>query len=100
MRECEDVEKYNQYLKEIYSSNEDSYWRRYSIDSYYDHMLRAFKETRKRVPASKKDLKVEVLRYDQYLRNVLDVDLEDLYHDPDSEGVDYIWLIHGLTIQK
>jgi hypothetical protein len=28
------------------------------------------------------------------------VEFEDLLHDPDSEGVDYIWLIHGLTIQK
>lgn len=62
--------------------------------------LRAFKETRIRVPASKKDLKKDVLKYDEYLKKVLEVDLEDLYHDPDSEGVDFIWLIHGLTIQK
>ncbi len=45
-------------------------------------------------------MKKDVLNYNQYLRKELDADLENLYHDPDSEGVDYIWLIHGLTIQK
>lgn len=40
------------------------------------------------------------MKYDQFLREKLEADLEDLYHDPDSEGVDFIWLIHGLTIQK
>jgi hypothetical protein len=63
-------------------------------------MLRAYKETRKRVPASKKDLRKDVIKYDEYLKRALEVELEDLFHDPDSEGVDYIWLIHGLTIQK
>jgi hypothetical protein len=100
MRECEDVEKYNQNLREIYSSNDDPDRRRYSIDSYFDRMLRAYKETRKRVPASKKDLRKDVIKYDEYLKRALEVEFEDLLHDPDSEGVDYIWLIHGLTIQK
>jgi hypothetical protein len=99
MRECKDVEEYNQYLKKIYSSD-DPGWRKYSIDTYMDHMLRTFKETRNRVPSSKKDSKKDVIKYYEYLKRVLEVELEDLYHDPDSEGVDFIWLIHGLTIQK
>ena len=101
MRRCNDVDEYNQYLKEIYSSNDDPDWGRYSVESHLDSELRIFKETRKnRTPMTKKDLKKDVLKYDQYIRNELEVELEDLYHDPDSEGVDFIWLIHGLTIQK
>jgi hypothetical protein len=100
MRKCKDVEEYNQCLKKIYSANDDPDWKRYSSDSYFDRMLRAYKETRKRVPASKKDLRKDVIKYDEYLKRAIEVELEDLFHDPDSEGVDYIWLIHGLTIQK
>jgi hypothetical protein len=100
MRRCKDVEEYNQCLKEIYSANDDPDWRRYSNDSYFDRILRAYKETRKRVPASKKDWRKDLIKYDEYLKRALEVELEDLFHDPDSEGVDYIWLIHGLTIQK
>jgi hypothetical protein len=66
-----------------------------------DGSLKNFKETkRNRIPVTKKELKKDVLKYDQFLREKLEADLEDLYHDPDSEGVDFIWLIHGLTIQK
>lgn len=100
MRKCKDVEEYNRRLKKIYSTNDDPDWKRYSNDSYFDRMLRAYKETRKRVPASKKDLRKDVIKYDEYLKRGVEVELEDLLHDPDSEGVDYIWLIHGLTIQK
>jgi hypothetical protein len=101
MRKCNDVDEYNQYLKEIYSSNDDPDWGRYSVESHLDGELRIFKETRKnRTPITKKDLKNDVLKYDQYLRNELEAEFEELYHDPDSEGVDFIWLIHGLTIQK
>ena len=101
MRKCNDVGEYNQYLKEVISGNDDPDWRRYSVDSYMDGSLKNFKETkRNRIPVTKKELKKDVLKYDQFLREKLEADLEDLYHDPDSEGVDFIWLIHGLTIQK
>lgn len=101
MRKCDGVEEYNQYLKEVISGNDDPDWRRYSVDSHMDASLSNFKETRRnRTPITKKELKKDVLKYDQYLREKLKADLEDLYHDPYSEGVDFIWLIHGLTIQK
>jgi hypothetical protein len=101
IRTCNDVEEYNQYLKEVISGNDDPEWRRYSVDSYMDGCLRNFKETRRnRIPVTKKELKKDVLKYDQFLREKIEADLEDLYHDPNSEGVDFIWLIHGLTIQK
>jgi hypothetical protein len=101
MRKCNDLEEYNQYLKEVISSNDDPDWRRYSVDSHMDASLSNFKETgRNRTPITKKELQKDILKYDQFLRKKLEADLEDLYHDPDSEGVDFIWLIHGLTIQK
>jgi hypothetical protein len=92
MRRCTDVEEYNQYLKEVYSSNDDSDWGRHSVEIHMDNELRIFKESRKnRTPITKKQLKKDVLKYDQYLRKELQADLENLYHDPDSEGVDFIW---------
>jgi hypothetical protein len=101
MRKCNDVEEYNHYLKEVISGNVDPDWRRYSVGSYMDNRLLKFKETRgNKIPITKRELKRDVLKYDQYLRKKLEADLEDLYRDPYSEGVDFIWLIHGLTIQK
>ena len=101
MRKCNDVGEYNQYLKEVISGTDDPDWRRYYVDSYMDSSLINFKETkRNRIPVTKKELKKDVLIYDQFLREKLEADLENLYHEPDSEGVDFIWLIHGQTIQK
>jgi hypothetical protein len=57
MRKCNDVEEYNQYLKEVISGNDDPDWRRYSVDSHMDNKLRIFKETRKnRTPTTKKGI--------------------------------------------
>ena len=101
MRKCNDVEEYNQYLKDVYSCNDDPDWRRSSVDNHMDNELRIFKQTRKnRKPITRKELKKDVIKYDQYLGKELEKEFENLYHDPDSEGVDFIWLIHGLTIQK
>jgi len=71
MRKCSDVEEYNQYLKEVISSNDDPDWRRYSVDSYMDASLSNFKETgRNRTPITKKELQKDILKYDQFLREI------------------------------
>jgi hypothetical protein len=37
MRECNNAEEYNQYLREVISGNNDSDWKIYSVDSHMDN---------------------------------------------------------------